>query len=83
MIDIETDYSSASTSESLIYRDFTLNLKKVINKGMSKGRYSTKVGEMYMCRYDTLILIAHIVESSYSDCVIVNIITTYIYIYNL
>jgi len=38
---------------------------------MSKGRYTTKVGEMYMCRYDTLILIAHIVESSYSDCVIV------------
>jgi len=41
---------------------------------MSKGRYSTKVGEMYMCRFESLILIAQIVESSYSDCVIVNII---------
>ena len=41
---------------------------------MSKGRYSTKVGEMYMCRFESLILIAQIVESSYSDCVIVNFI---------
>jgi hypothetical protein len=67
---IETDYTTATTSEALIYRDFTINLKKVINKGMSKGRYSTKVGEMYMCRFESLILIAQIVESSYSDCVI-------------
>jgi hypothetical protein len=68
--DIATDYSSASNSDSLIYQDFTLNLKKVINKGMSKGRYSTKVGEMYLCRYESLILLVQIVESSYSDCVI-------------
>ncbi|KAG4093025.1 hypothetical protein H8356DRAFT_1700634 [Neocallimastix lanati (nom. inval.)] len=69
--DIETDYTIATTSEALIYKDFSINLKKVINKGMSKGRYSTKVGEMYMCRFESLILIAQIVESSYSDCVII------------
>ena len=58
----------------MIYQDFTLNLKKVINKGMSKGRYSTKVGEMYLCRYESLILLVQIVESSYSDCVIVRLL---------
>ncbi|ORX87421.1 hypothetical protein BCR32DRAFT_289392 [Anaeromyces robustus] len=69
--EIETNYTTSSTSDSLIYRDFTINLKKVINKGMSKGRYSTKVGEMYLCRYDSLILIAQIVESSFTDCIII------------